>query len=177
MLFDTLDVKEPKGLLTFEDEIEPILKNEGMDDETIEYIENVVAEVDVQGDGLDFEEFVEAFLAVTETAEGEPTVDDIFNEIDTNGDGSLDRAEVTAVAPELTKDQLDHLWSRVDTDKDGGLDLPEFEAALEGGLDLWFDMLDMNLDGSITAEELVEFDLLFNMTGDDYSLTLEDASY
>ena len=72
---------------------------------------------------------------------------------------------------DLSKEQVDHLWVRVDTNKDGVIDFPEFKKVFEGGLEFYFDMIDMNMDGLIEAQEVVEFDTLFG-EGD---VTIEQA--
>lgn len=90
-IFDTVDVNPTDGLLVWDTEILPVLQKHKMEQDVIDLIHSEVQRVDVDKDGLDFDEFVEVYLACTENKEaGEPTQRDMFDEIDTNNDGVLD---------------------------------------------------------------------------------------
>jgi hypothetical protein len=151
---------------------------DGVDSEIVDLIKGGYDKMNENGDGLNFEEFVELTMALFDDEEAEQKngktsgLQDMFNLMDMNGDGVLDKHEVYEVTKnEMTKEQLDHLWLRVDTNQDKVVDYPEFEKSFQGGVAFQFDMMDMNLDGNLLAPEMVEFDMVFG----EGSMTLEDA--
>jgi hypothetical protein len=67
-----------------------------------------------------------------------------FEGLDRNKNGTLEKAEIEAAAPEILK--------KYDINKDGSLDRKEFEAA--GGAPARFDLLDRNKNGLLDLDEL-----------------------
>jgi Ca2+-binding EF-hand superfamily protein len=95
----------------------------------------------------------------------------LFNKIDTNGDGSIDKTEMQAVAKNQSS-TADGLFSQMDTDEDGLISKTEAEAAMaqleqqmkqQGfpgmngtppSADDLFSSLDTNRDGTIDKSEI-----------------------
>ncbi|MDA8125996.1 MAG: EF-hand domain-containing protein [Deltaproteobacteria bacterium] len=101
----------------------------------------------------------------------------LFNKIDTNSDGSLDKSEITSMIEENASSMVDTLFGSQDTDQDGLLSSIEFEsgmaklgqemkgaAGVSGGgagkaggpppPDEVFDTADTNEDGVVSQAEL-----------------------
>jgi Ca2+-binding EF-hand superfamily protein len=96
-----------------------------------------------------------------------------FNQIDQNGDGSIDKTELTSILSTNTKGtSADDIFSKLDTNQDGTIGKEEFEAALAkmeqnmeqnrppmmGAMgkspENLFSSIDTNGDGSLDATEL-----------------------
>jgi Ca2+-binding EF-hand superfamily protein len=97
----------------------------------------------------------------------------LFNKIDQDGDGSIDKTEMESV---LSKSgpSVEDIFSKLDTDQDGVIGKNEFEEALSklrehhppgpppqanmgAGPEDMFNKIDQNADGSITKDELTSF--------------------
>lgn len=94
-------------------------------------------------------------------AEAEAAAAIRFAAADTNGDGLLSGDELVAAAEARRVEELQQRTSRMieraDTDGDGMLSMAEMEGARQGPpLDRLFERLDANKDGVITEEEVAE---------------------
>jgi Ca2+-binding EF-hand superfamily protein len=100
----------------------------------------------------------------------------MFNKIDTNGDGSIDKAEMSTLVQQNTSSLVDEIFSKQDTDQNGLISLIESNSALEklgqemknsSGISVAsgsshhppppervFDAADTNKDGVVSKEEL-----------------------
>jgi Ca2+-binding EF-hand superfamily protein len=99
----------------------------------------------------------------------------MFNQIDSNGDGSIDKSELSALSGQNTSSLVDEIFGKMDTDQDSLVSMIEFDATLakleqqmkkgDSGMpamsgmpppppDKVFDTADANGDGSVTQEEL-----------------------
>jgi Ca2+-binding EF-hand superfamily protein len=101
----------------------------------------------------------------------------MFNKIDTNSDGSIDKTEMSALLQQSTTQNtsglVDEIFSKQDTDQNGLISLIESNSAMEklgqemkqgGGIsavsgmppspEKVFDMADTNKDGVVSKEEL-----------------------
>lgn len=100
----------------------------------------------------------------------------MFNQIDTNGDGSIDKTEMSAMIQQNTTTLVDDIFGKVDTDQNGLISQIESDSGLaklgqetkkDGGI--WgvsgrphhppppekvFDAADTNKDGVVSKEEL-----------------------
>jgi Ca2+-binding EF-hand superfamily protein len=106
---------------------------------------------------------------------------EIFSQIDTNGDGSIDKAEFTAFGKLMAEkmgapDQSDEIFSAIDTDGDGLLTETEMDAFKPSGgpnaADMkpnrqdMFNQIDTNGDSSIDKAEFAAFgELMAEETG------------
>jgi Ca2+-binding EF-hand superfamily protein len=106
---------------------------------------------------------------------------DLFNKVDSNGDGGIDKVEISDLAKKLAKDtgstlSVDDIFSTYDADGDGKLSKTELDSFMrenappppggQGGpgsvtdasqqcrLDDLFAQMDKNNDGSISKDEL-----------------------
>ena len=100
-------------------------------------------------------------------------LDDLFSSIDTNGDGSISSDELTAFLATDSDDStsIDQLLAALDTDGNGSVSESEFEAGATGSSggvgavagggggdgDRIYDSMDLNHDGTVTADELAQF--------------------
>jgi len=101
----------------------------------------------------------------------------MFNQVDTSGDGSIDKSELAALSGESTSSLVDELFSNMDADQDSLISLLEFDSSLAkaeqqmrsggsgrpsmSGMDSpppppekVFDTADTNGDGSVSEDEL-----------------------
>jgi len=101
----------------------------------------------------------------------------MFNQIDTGGDGSIDKSEFAALAGENGSSLVDELFSNMDTDQDSLISMIEFDSTLakleqqmkkgNSGMqamsampppppppDQVFDAADANEDGTVSEDEL-----------------------
>lgn len=101
----------------------------------------------------------------------------MFNQIDTSGDGSIDKSEFAALAQQNSSSLVDELFSNMDTDQDSLVSMIEFDSTLakleqqmkigDSGMqamsgmpppppppDEIFDAADTNGDGTVSQEEL-----------------------
>ncbi|WP_150297020.1 EF-hand domain-containing protein [Salipiger aestuarii] len=85
-----------------------------------------------------------------------------FSEADTNGDGALEGDELTAFhdARKAAREarRQQMMLLRLDTDKDGKLSLEELQANGRGGPARIFERLDADDDGTVSAEEMAALD-------------------
>eukprot|EP00927_Polykrikos_kofoidii_P065981 TRINITY_DN61668_c0_g1_i1.p1 TRINITY_DN61668_c0_g1~~TRINITY_DN61668_c0_g1_i1.p1 ORF type:complete len:1044 (+),score=220.38 TRINITY_DN61668_c0_g1_i1:203-3334(+) len=89
-------------------------------------------------------------------------LEDVFNALDTKGDGHVDVHELTAFLPADHREDIKQIMGALDTDKDNRLSLPEFIAATvfsddvltERVLTRTFNALDTDGTGEITPLEL-----------------------
>jgi Ca2+-binding EF-hand superfamily protein len=102
---------------------------------------------------------------------GAKFIDRIFSKLDSNGDGSIDKSELTsfvqsAQAPGDTSVDVDKIFSTLDADGDGSVTKQDFGDAarrlhdqLQGQSrsDKLFAKIDTNGDGAIGADELTSF--------------------
>lgn len=85
--------------------------------------------------------------------------DDAFKKIDSNGDGSINAAELAAADAGMARARLQAEFGRLDTNKDGQLSQAEFlgaapqPAALVANMGKTIAALDKNKDGKVTADE------------------------
>jgi len=54
----------------------------------------------------------------------------MFNQIDTSGDGSIDKSEFAALAQQNSSSLVDELFSNMDTDQDSLVSMIEFDSTL-----------------------------------------------
>ena len=103
-------------------------------------------------------------------SDGPANAQQLFQKIDTDGDGRITKDEMKASAPKggsRPGPSIDSLFSQIDTDGDGGIDETENQAFLEsaksrrhgppdaaGMARKMFEKADSNGDGKITKEEL-----------------------
>jgi Ca2+-binding EF-hand superfamily protein len=94
--------------------------------------------------------------------------DDMFNQMDTNDDGSIDKAEFTAFGQQMAEkmrkpDKSEEIFSEMDTDGDGNITKAEFDAFGEKMKSKMPSMMmaemDANGDGSIDKAEFTAFGL------------------
>jgi Ca2+-binding EF-hand superfamily protein len=98
----------------------------------------------------------------------------MFTQIDTSGDGSIDKSEFAALAQQNSSSLVDELFSNMDTDQDSLVSMIEFDSTLakleqqmkkgDSGMqamsgmppppDQVFDAADTNGDGTVSQEEL-----------------------
>ena len=101
----------------------------------------------------------------------------MFNQIDTSGDGSIDKSEFAALAQQNSSSLVDELFSNMDTDQDSLVSMIEFDSTLakleqqmkigDSGMqamsgmpppppppDEIFDAADTNGDGTVSQDEL-----------------------
>jgi len=95
----------------------------------------------------------------------------MFNQIDSNGDGSIDKSELSALSGQKASSLVDEIFGTMDTDQDSLVSMIEFDATLakleqrmksgDAGMsgmppppDKVFDTADANSDGYVTREEL-----------------------
>jgi Ca2+-binding EF-hand superfamily protein len=98
----------------------------------------------------------------------------MFNQIDTSGDGSIDKSEFAALAQKNSSSLVDELFSNMDTDQDSLVSMIEFDSTLakleqqmkkgDSGMqamsgmppppDKVFDAADTNGDGTVSQDEL-----------------------
>jgi Ca2+-binding EF-hand superfamily protein len=100
----------------------------------------------------------------------------MFTRIDTDGDGSINKSEFSALAGQNSSSLVDEIFSKMDTDQDSLVSMIEFDATLakleqqmkkgDSGMqamsgmppppppDQVFDAADANSDGSVTQDEL-----------------------
>ena len=101
----------------------------------------------------------------------------MFNQIDTGGDGSIDKSEFAALAQQNSSSLVDELFSNMDTDQDSLVSMIEFDSTLakleqqmkkgNSGMqsmsampppppppDQVFDAADANEDGTVSEDEL-----------------------
>ena len=99
----------------------------------------------------------------------------MFNQIDTNGDGSIDKSEITALTEQNTSTLVEGLFGGLDADQDGLISQIESDSGLAklgqqmkhgGGMsavsgtqpppppEKVFDTADVNEDGVVSKEEL-----------------------
>ena len=98
----------------------------------------------------------------------------MFNQIDSNGDGSIDKSELSALSGQNTSSLVDEIFGKMDTDQNSLVSMIEFDSSLakleqqmkNGGSgmsgmsgmppppDKVFDTADANGDGSVTQDEL-----------------------
>jgi Ca2+-binding EF-hand superfamily protein len=99
----------------------------------------------------------------------------MFNQIDTSGDGSIDKSEFAALAQQNSSSLVDELFSNMDTDQDSLVSMIEFDSTLakleqqmkkgDSGMqamsgmpppppDQIFDAADANEDGTVSEDEL-----------------------
>jgi Ca2+-binding EF-hand superfamily protein len=95
----------------------------------------------------------------------------MFNQIDSNGDGSIDKSELSALSGQKASSLVDEIFGKMDTDQDSLVSMIEFDAILakleqrmnsgDAGMsgmpppaDKVFDTADANGDGSVTQDEL-----------------------
>jgi Ca2+-binding EF-hand superfamily protein len=98
----------------------------------------------------------------------------MFNQIDSNGDGSIDKSELSALSGQKASSLVDEIFGKMDTDQDSLVSMIEFDSSLakleqqmkNGGSgmsgmsgmppppDKVFDTADANGDGSVTRDEL-----------------------
>ena len=98
----------------------------------------------------------------------------MFNQIDSNGDGSIDKSELSALSGQKASSLVDEIFGKMDTDQDSLVSMIEFDSSLakleqqmkNGGSgmsgmsgmppppDKVFDTADANGDGSVTQDEL-----------------------
>ena len=112
------------------------------------------ADLDVDKDGKATAEEINARLrkgAEADLAVIRKARDDAFAKLDTNGDGSVSKAEFEAKAPLPTvKDPDAKPWlDRFDADKDGSISQDEFRAPTLAN----FEKLDKDKDGTLTVAE------------------------
>jgi Ca2+-binding EF-hand superfamily protein len=98
--------------------------------------EQVMGLLDSNGDGTVTHD---EFLALRAT---------LFQRVDTDANGALTEAEVTAAAEQRQRRRSTELWS-LDADNDGQLTLTEFNARTPG-----FDRADQNGDGVLSGAEI-----------------------
>jgi Ca2+-binding EF-hand superfamily protein len=90
---------------------------------------------------------------------------DIFNRIDTNQDGSIDKAELTSFVEKISHRSedpvnIDQLFSQIDTDGDGVISPAEaqaYGAKMAANRPNLFDRIDTNQGGSIDKAEFKAF--------------------
>jgi Ca2+-binding EF-hand superfamily protein len=97
----------------------------------------------------------------------------LFNKLDQNGDGSIDKTEMGSIASK-NGPSVEDIFTKMDTDQNGAIGKNEFEAALskmranhppgpppQGNMGAspedMFNKIDQNGDGSITKDELTSF--------------------
>lgn len=133
------------------EEAKPISRTELSDELNADF-----ADLDADKDGKVTGEEIKARLlrkAEADLAVLKKARDDAFAKLDTNGDGSVSRAEFDDKAPLPTvKDPADKVASnldRFDSDKDGTITQDEFRAPTLAN----FDKMDSNKDGTLSAAE------------------------
>uniref|UniRef100_A0A7S4IS33 EF-hand domain-containing protein n=1 Tax=Vannella robusta TaxID=1487602 RepID=A0A7S4IS33_9EUKA len=97
-------------------------------------IEDMVKEADKNGDGeVDFEEFLQLLLVI----EREEDLRAAFNKFDLDGNGSIDRKELSQVFQKMsgrqpTEEELDQMFDEADENKDGEISFDEFKLMMVG---------------------------------------------
>jgi Ca2+-binding EF-hand superfamily protein len=94
-------------------------------------------------------------IEATELRQGvERVVKAMFESGDANHDGQLEPDEIMLLAGTVLKRGANAAFQLADTDHNGALSKEEFAKALEQPAYVVFDILDRNLDGQLTVEEL-----------------------
>ena len=91
---------------------------------------------------------------------------EVFDQIDENGDGNLDKEEILKVLPpdEQNWELIDQVFEAIDVDENGKISYTEFLAAMysktqlkENNLKDAFNFFDKDGDGEITLAEMSEY--------------------
>ena len=91
---------------------------------------------------------------------------EVFDQIDENGDGNLDKEEILKVLPpdDQNWELIDQVFEAIDVDENGKISYTEFLAAMysktqlkENNLRDAFNFFDKDGDGEITLAEMSEY--------------------
>ncbi len=91
---------------------------------------------------------------------------EVFDQIDENGDGNLDKEEILKVLPpdDQNWELIDQVFEAIDVDENGKISYTEFLAAMysktqlkENNLKDAFNFFDKDGDGEITLAEMSEY--------------------
>jgi Ca2+-binding EF-hand superfamily protein len=121
--------KDNSGSLTVA-ELTELLRKLGFKDADSR-IQSMFRSVDTSGDNkISLEEFLIAMGEVAPKDQKQATMRQCFREFDMNGDGTIDRSELTAVfkslGTQMTPDEIDRIMKMADKDASGSMNYEEF---------------------------------------------------
>eukprot|EP00331_Platyophrya_macrostoma_P017306 CAMPEP_0176466452 /NCGR_PEP_ID=MMETSP0127-20121128/37899_1 /TAXON_ID=938130 /ORGANISM="Platyophrya macrostoma, Strain WH" /LENGTH=495 /DNA_ID=CAMNT_0017859619 /DNA_START=33 /DNA_END=1515 /DNA_ORIENTATION=+ len=129
--FRSLD-KDHNGTLSYDELVEGFTMIHGSKEIAIQMAQKTLESADFDKSGqIDYSEFVVAAMN-EEKLLSKQKIDQAFKRFDKNGDGYIERSELSAVfgGVEIKEDQWQQIIADCDTDKDGRISFDEFTAML-----------------------------------------------